>query len=92
MHIRKKHVGDAALYEIVEEVTFWAGTEYRVVVSLGAESDPEAARRQRHANLLSLERALHRVEPLRDSAPRIARKCEPCVTVSTGRKKKFRRS
>ncbi len=76
MHIRKKHIGGSAYYEIVEEVTFSTGTEHRVVASLGTEADPEAVRRQRHANLLSLERALHRVEPLRATDPQIARKCD----------------
>jgi uncharacterized membrane protein YgcG len=76
MLIREKRIGGEPCYEIVEEVPFATGTEYRVVVSLGSESDPEQARRRRHANLLSLERSLQRIAPLSGSDAQIARRCD----------------
>ena len=76
MHVREKRIGGQPSYEIVEAVEHGTRTEYRVVFSLGNEAEPEAALRRRHANLLSLERSLQRIEPLRDADPKIARKCD----------------
>jgi len=76
MHVREKRIGGQACYEIVEEVEHSTGTEYRVIVSLGNEAQPVNALRRHHANLVSLERALQRIEPLRDADPKIARKCD----------------
>lgn len=43
---------------------------------MGNEAEPANALRRHHANLVSLERALQRIEPLRDADPKIARKCD----------------
>ncbi len=76
MHVREKRIGGQAYYEIVEKVEHSTGTEYRVIVSLGNEAEPVNALRRHHADLVSLERALQRIEPLRDADPKIARKCD----------------
>lgn len=76
MHVRELRIGGQASYEIVEEIEHPTRTEYRVVASLGSEAEPENARRRRHATLISLERSLQRLEPLRDADPKIARKCD----------------
>ena len=76
MHVREFRIGGQVSYEIVEEIEHPTRTEYRVVASLGSEAEPENARRRRHAMLISLERSLQRLEPLRDADPKFARKCD----------------
>jgi len=76
MHVREKRIGGQACYEIVEEIEHSTGTKYRVIVSLGNEAEPANALRRHHANLVSLERSLQRIEPLRDADPKIERKCD----------------
>ena len=76
MHVREKRIAGQACYEIVEEVERSTGTGYRVIVSLGNDKEPANALRRHHANLVSLERALQRIEPLRDADQKIARKCD----------------
>ncbi|MDP6476190.1 MAG: hypothetical protein QF449_03985 [Alphaproteobacteria bacterium] len=76
MHIREKQIGGQPCYEIVEEARHSTGSEYRVIVSLGKDREPENARRRRHTTLLGLERSLQRLEPLRAANPRFARKCD----------------
>ena len=76
MHVREKRIGGQACYEIVEESEHSSGTKYRVIASLGNEAEPVNALRRHHANLVSLERSLQRIEPLRDADPKIARKCD----------------
>jgi hypothetical protein len=75
MQIREIIIGGQASYEIVEEIHHATGTKFRVIVSLGTDSDPEDVRRRRQSDLLGLGRSLERLIPLRDADPGIARKC-----------------
>ena len=75
MKIREIIIGGQTSYEIVEEIHHATGTKFRVIVSLGTDSDPEDVRRRRQSDLLGLERSLERLLPLRDADPGIARKC-----------------
>ncbi len=75
MLIREKQIGGQSSYEIVEEIYHGTGTKYRIVASLGADAEPENARRRRMATLLDLERSLDRLNPLRGADPGIQRKC-----------------
>ena len=43
MQIREKQIGGQSSYEIVEEIHHATGVKYRVIVSLGADADPENA-------------------------------------------------
>ncbi len=75
MLIRERQIGGQSSYEIVEEVQHGSGMKFRVIASLGADAEPENARRRRLADLFELERSLERLEPLRGADPGIARKC-----------------
>ena len=79
MLIREKQIGGQSSYDIVEEIYHATGTKYRIVASLGADAEPENARRRRMAILLDLERSLERLNPLRGADPGIARKCNSLV-------------
>ncbi len=76
MRVRRKLIGGQVYYEIVEAFHHRGEIEYRSVVPLGTEPDPEKALRKHQASLIDVTRALTRLQPLQDADPAIRRKCD----------------
>jgi len=75
MEVRQKMIGGRAHYDIVEAFQRGSRTEYRTVVPLGPDPDPEVALANHQAALIDVTRALTRLQPLQGADPGIARKC-----------------
>ena len=76
MQVRRKMIGGQVCYEIVEAFHRRGEVEYRSVVPLGTDADPEEALRKHQESLIDVTRALIRLQPLQDAAPAIRRKCD----------------
>lgn len=75
MEVRQKMIGGRAHYDIVEAFQRGRRVEYRTVVPLGSDPDPEVALANHQAALIDVTRALTRLQPLRNADPAIERKC-----------------
>ncbi|MBT3627036.1 MAG: hypothetical protein HN527_03000 [Rhodospirillaceae bacterium] len=75
MEVRQKMIGGRAHYDIVEAFQRGSRIEYRTVVPLGSDPDPEVALANHQAALIDATRALTRLQPLQEADPAIARKC-----------------
>jgi hypothetical protein len=77
MEVRQKMIAGQVHYEIAEVFHHHGGeVEYRSIVPLGTDSDPNEALRKHRASLVEVTRAMMRLEPLRDTDPAIHRKYE----------------
>ena len=76
MRVRRKMIGGQVRYEIAEMFDHRGEVEYRSIVPLGGDADPEEALRKRQAALIDITRALMRLQPLQGADPAIRRKCE----------------
>ena len=76
MQVRRKMIGGRVFYEIAEAFHHRGEVEYRSVVPLGTDSDPEEALRKHQESLIDVTRALIRLQPLQDADSAIRRKCD----------------
>ncbi len=76
MQVRRKLIGGQVCYEIAEAFHHRGEVEYRSVVPLGKDPDPEEALRKHQESLIDVTRALIRLEPLQEADPAIRRKCD----------------
>ena len=76
MQVRRKLIGSQVYYEIAEAFHHRGEVEYRSVVPLGTDPDPEQALRKHQESLVDVTRALIRLQPLQDADPAIRRKCD----------------
>ena len=76
MQVRRKLIGGKICYEIVEAFDYRGEVEYRSVVQLGTDSDPQEALRKHQTSLIDAARALKRLQPLQDADHAIRRKCD----------------
>jgi hypothetical protein len=76
MRVRRKMIGGQVRYEIAEVFDHLGEVEYRSIVPLGGDADPEEALRKRQASLIDIIRTLRRLQPLQGANPAIQRKCD----------------
>ena len=80
MEVRQKKIGGQVCYEIAEAFHHRGAVEYRSIVPLGTDSNPNEALRKHQETLIDLTHNLMRLQPLRDADPAIERKCETLKT------------